>query len=100
MNVKKTKSSKKIILKITMSMTLLLSSSSDDEIAKATEEQIHSLADGQMLHGYATLSLGFRMAVEAKRMHPLGIQSNSSKCMTLVARNFYAFIQFMQLRHV
>ena len=60
-----------------MECQLLLSSSSDDEIAKATEEQIHSLADGQMPHGYATLSLGFRMAVEAKRIHPLGIEASS-----------------------
>ena len=63
-----------------MECQLLLLSSSDDEIAKATEEQIHSLADGQMPHGYATISLGFKMAVEAKRMHPLRIEASSYLC--------------------
>ena len=49
---------------------LLLSSSKDEGIAKATKEHIRSLADGQAPRNYTALSLGFKMAIEAKRVAP------------------------------
>ena len=49
---------------------LLVSSSKKEEIISATERHIRDLAGGRMSHRYAALSLGYRMAIEAKRGNP------------------------------
>ena len=46
---------------------LLVSSSKYEETVSATEKHIHDLAGGRVSHRYAALSLGYRMALEAKR---------------------------------
>ena len=48
---------------------LLVSSSMAEGIAPAIEEHIRGLAGGQTPHRYASLSLGFRLAVREKRKH-------------------------------
>lgn len=57
---------------------LLLSSTKNGEIAKATGEHIRGLAGGQTSHRYTSLSLGFRMAIEAKRTASSGTERPSN----------------------
>lgn len=55
-----------------MQCQLLVTSSTNEEITIATEEQIRGLVGGQTPHRYAALSLSFKIAVEEKRKN-LGV---------------------------